>query len=155
MKTILKGILTNPLILGCAAGVTLNLLGLRLPGPIETGAGNVAKAAPVLSLFLMGCYFEISSIGRNLRTLAKILLVRLVLIPLIAVLIAAAMGFRKVDMLLILVNFAAPTGVLVFSFANKMDGDLPLATSAIMASTLFSSGSLCIWLTILMSLQMI
>ena len=54
LKRTLKGIVTNPIILGIAAGTLWSLLRLPFPKILDSTAGNLAKTATPLGLMAMG-----------------------------------------------------------------------------------------------------
>ena len=54
LKRTLKGVVTNPIILGIAAGTLWSLLRLPFPKILDSTAGNLAKTATPLGLMAMG-----------------------------------------------------------------------------------------------------
>lgn len=155
VKEIVRGIVTNPLIVACALGLVVNLLHLSLPAALQTGLSNASKMASVLMLFLIGGFFRVEFITENLRDIVVSAVFRLLFVPCVALCCAVLLGFRGIELLIILVTFASPSGVMIFTMANRMNGDLKLASTMIMVSSAFSCITLTMWLTLLMRLQMI
>lgn len=155
IREIVKGIVTNPLIIACALGLVVNLLHISLPPALQTGLGNASKMASVLMLFLIGGFFRAEFITENLRDVIVSATFRLLIVPCIALCCAIFQGFRGIELLIILVTFASPSGVMIFTMANRMNGDLKLASTMIMVSSAFSCITLTLWLMLLMRLQMI
>lgn len=142
-RKLLLEIVKNPLILGSAAGLLFLLTGLRLPSPLESAARDMARAASPLMLFLLGAFFHFDGIGRHRGELAAVCLGRLVLIPALVLGVAAALGFRGVELITLLAVFASSTAVSSFTMAQQLGGDASLAgdivvcTSALASLTLF------------------
>lgn len=151
----LRGILTNPLVMGCLGGLALNLLNIPLPAVAESALQTVGAAASPLMLFLVGGYFTRGILSGQRRNLAAATVVRLVLMPALAVVLAVLLGFRGLDLLLILINFGTPVGVLVFSLASQMGGDVRLSCMAIVGTTAASCLTMSGWLILLMNLGLL
>lgn len=148
-------ILTNPLIVGCLAGLGLNLIHFPLPSVIDTAANTLGSAAPPLMMFLVGCYYQPNLMGAQKRNVAATIVMRLAVIPALAVLAAVALGYRGPDLLMILINFGAPVGVLVFGLASQMESDVRLSCTLIVTSTAVSCLTMSAWLVLLMNLGLL
>ncbi len=61
---ILKGIVTNPLIIGSVAGILFAVFGIKLPEIAESVISDMASAATPLALIVLGASFEFASIKR-------------------------------------------------------------------------------------------
>ena len=57
IKRACKNILTNPIILGIAAGVPFSLLNIELPPLVLKTVTNVAQTATPMALLAVGCRF--------------------------------------------------------------------------------------------------
>lgn len=137
-KPVLKKILTNPLIIGCAIGLILLKLSLPIPVAINRAISDLAQIAAPLALFSLGGSFEFAKIGTNFKQLTIGVMGKLVLSPLIFLSIAVFLGFRKVELASIMVAFAAPTAVNSYTMAQQMNGDAELAAQQVVMSTAFS-----------------
>lgn len=140
-RKILRGIATNPLIIASLLGIAFYFFkvrfGLVLPEALHTGTivklGNVATP---LSLVALGSQFVFSSVKNFRFQLALTVLIRLVILPVIMVTIAVAMGFRNEFLVPVMIMFGAPTAVSSYPMAQQMGGDGDLAA----ASVVFTSG---------------
>ena len=151
-KKILLGIVKNPLIIATLSGLALLLLGVRLPGVVEKAAQDVSKVATPMSLLVLGGTFEFSKLRGNLREMVVGILGRLVIMPAVVLPIAAAMGFRGVEMGAVLVMMASPTAVSSFPMAIEMDADGTLAGQIVVGTTLFCIVTLFFWIFLLKEL---
>ena len=142
IKKTLKGIVTNPLIIGIALALPFMISGFTLPS-IATGTLQyVANIASPLALICIGA--SISG-GIERSTFAKATvsaLIKTVFLPGIAVLIGIALGFRNVELGMILILFGSPTAVSSYIMAKNMDSDAKLAAQILLISTVLCAFTL-------------
>ena len=142
-KKVLLDILENPLIIGSAVGIAALLAGIRLPAPLEKVVSQMSDATSPMLLFLLGAFFQFRGMRGHVRELAAVCLGRLVVFPALFLGLAAAMGFRGVELVSLLGVFASSTAIASFTMAQQMGGDAELAgdivvwTSALCSFTLF------------------
>ncbi len=151
---LLKGILTNPLILGCAAGALFLVLGIKLPAFLETAVSDAASIASPLAIVVLGASFTFSSIKTSLKELAITVCTRLLIVPALAVTAAVLLGFRGEALVCLMVAFGAPTAVSSFSMAQQMGGDEELAAQIVVFSSVFCLLTLFGWIFLLSSLHL-
>lgn len=152
---ILKGILTNPLILGCIAGVVFVLAGISLPAALDGVARDLGTLATPLALIILGGQLRLDSLRGNACALAAVIVSRLVLLPLCMVSIAVALGFRGEALGAIAVLFAAPTAVSSQIMAYNMKADADLAGQIVVGTTVFSALTIFVLVFILKSTGLI
>ena len=143
---LLKGIATNPLILGCALGAVLLLLNLRLPAFLEKAVSDVAKIASPLAMVALGASFTFSSVKGCLKELIITVSSRLILVPLVTLTAAILLGFRGEHLACLLIIFGAPTAVSSFSMAQQMGGDEQLAAQIVVVSSGLCLATLFVWI---------
>ena len=148
-KEIIRKILTNPLILGCAAGILVKALGITLPAPVESAIGSMGNAGSVLTMVALGASFEFSGVGKNARALVGAVSARLVLAPLCAIGAALLLGMRGNDLGIILVCMGAPTASASFPMAIAMDSDAELTGQIVVLTSLLCSFSMFLWIFLL------
>lgn len=149
---ILKGIVLNPIIIGGLLGFLFSLLGIRIPAPIGDLIDDVAGIATPLALIVLGASVSFSSIKTNLRPLLIGVFNRLVIVPAIGLPIAILLGFRGVELVLLMSLFASPAAITSYTVAQQMDGDAELAGQFVVFSTAFSLITLFFWIAGLMAL---
>lgn len=135
---ILKNIMKNPLIIGCAVGLVLLFTGIRLPGFLDSAMTDAGRAATPTALFLLGASFSFGAVHGNERALSFAVLMKLVVVPLVFVGGAVLLGFRQVALASVLIAFGAPTAVSSFTMAQQMNADDTLAGQIVVFTTLFS-----------------
>ncbi len=135
IKKVLKGIITNPMIIASVAAILVNLSGFRFITSVETTISGVSKIATPLALIALGSEFKISAAKEYWRQLSAGLLLRLIVIPGIAVTFVALLGMRGELFVSLLVAFASPVSVSSYTMADMMDGDSVLASQLVFYST--------------------
>lgn len=155
VKKILKGIVTNPLIIASLGGVVCNLVKLPISTAFLKGLTDIGKVATPISLVALGGEFMFG----NIRGFAKQLFItvsgRLLVSPLITVSIGVLLGLRNEMLVPVLILFGAPTAVSSFTMAQQMDGDGDLAASVVVFTTAFSILTIFLWIFFLKQLALI
>mgnify|MGYP002508472755 FL=1 len=154
VKKILLGIAKNPLILASAAGIVLNLSGLRLPTFLDNPISQLGTSASPVALLLLGAQFEFQDVRSHRRNLAICTALRLVVFPGVALPLAALTGLRGPEFAVLISMFATPTAVSSFSMAAQMGGSPELAASAVTVTTLLSAVTMFLWTFLFKSLGM-
>ena len=126
----------NQLILACVLGAVALLSGVRFPEPIDKTLGAVASVATPLGLIILGTSISLPSVKENAKRLTWILTGKLVIIPIIVLAIAVAMGFRGGELVILLAVFASPTAISSYPMAVEMGHDGDLAAQIVMFGTI-------------------
>lgn len=152
VKRVLREIVTNPLIIGCACGLAANLAGMRLPVLLLRPVDSLASAATPVALIALGASFHMERVSSDRRSILVGVLVKLVALPLVALSVGAAVGFRGVELGTMAITFAAPTSVSSFSMAQQMGADADLAASMVVFTGMFSCLTIFLWTFVLLRL---
>ena len=137
-KTLLAGIVKNPLLQGCVIGLLFYLLQIRLPAFIAAPVSSLAGLATTLALVVLGASLKFDELKKNSRTISAVLLIRLVVLPLVMVVFAYLIGLRGVELFLILMIFGTPVATSSYPMAQNMGGDGQLAGQLVFVSTVAS-----------------
>lgn len=151
---LLKGIVTNPLIIGCLLGVVFFLADIRLPGILEKSVKDISSVATPLAIIVLGSEFEFSAVGGCVKELTVTLLARLVVVPLVTLTAAVLLGFSGEALACILVAFGSPLAVSSFAMAQQMGGDEQLAAQLVVLSSALCLATLFGWIFILSYLNL-
>ena len=152
IKKIIKGILSNPLILSSLCGIIFLILGVRLPNAIDKSISDMSKVATPLALFILGGSFKFNDIKGNLKYIIIGVGGRLILVPGICIPIAIMLGFRNVELATLMIMLAAPTAVSSFTMAQQMEGDGELAAQLVVFSSAFAVVTIFLWVFIIKQL---
>ena len=142
---LLKSICKNAIVQAAVIALVLKLLSLEIPAMAEDVAFDLAGMATPLSFLSLGVSLDIGAIGRNRRPLMLGIATRLVLIPLIFVTAAIALGFRGPELCAIFLLFAAPTAVSSYPLAVSMDADPELAGQMVIFTTVCCLPTFFLW----------
>ena len=154
-KTTLKGIVTNPIILGIAAGLLWSALRLPMPSILEKTVSDIGAVATPLGLMAMGASFDLKKAFGKVKPAAAASVMKLVLFAALFLPLAVWMGFRREELVAILVMLSSATTVSCYVMARNMGHEGVLTSSVVMLTTLFSAFTMTGWLYILRSMGMV
>ena len=155
-KKIIKGIVTNPLIIASFLGLVISGIGIEFPSIIEKSVSNISAITTPLALIMLGASINFKTVGANLTRIIAGLFSRLILLPAIALGIGAyVFGFRGVEFVILLSLFASPSAVSSFTMAQQMGGDDELAGQLVMFGTVASIFTVFLWILISVNLGLV
>ena len=152
LRKTLRGVVTNPIILGIAAGMIWSLAGLPWPAMISKSVGYIAATATPIALLVLGATFKGKEALQKIRPTFAAAFLKLVGIPALVFPVAVRMGFRGSELVAIMIMLASPTTVTCYIMAKNMGGDETLSASVVMTATLLSSITLTLWVFLIRSL---
>lgn len=135
----LKGIVTNPIILGIVIGVILSALKVKFPVMIDNTIGSLAKITTPLALLAIGGSFEIGKAIEKVKPAVIATALKLVGWSVIFLPIAIALGFRDQKLMAIVIMLGSPTTPSSYIMAKNMKSEGTLTSSVIVLTTLFSA----------------
>ncbi len=135
-RKIVRGIVTNPLIIASLLGLLVSMTGIRFPSVIEKTVSSVASIATPLALIVLGASLHFSTVGRNLPYILSGAFFKLIALPAICLSLAVfVFGFRGEKLAILLTLFASPPAVSSFTMAQQMGGDDELAGQLVVFAT--------------------
>ena len=149
---ILLNIAKNPLIGGACLGIAFSILGIRLPGIIESTVSDISACATPVALMILGSSFKFSGAAKVRRNLTIAGAAKLIAVPGLVLPAAALMGFRDIAFVSLVGIFAAPCAISSFTMAQEMDSDYELAGASVVFTTAFSCVTMFLWLYLFKSL---
>lgn len=152
---IIKSILTNPLMIAAAIGMFVLFIRLRLPIFFETTLDNFSKVATPLVLMTVGSTIDFAMLKNNFQKIILITVGKLVVVPAIMLVIAYLLGFRDMELVIVLSMFATPVAVNSYTIAQQLNVDPELAGQIVVATSAFSSFTIFLWIFILKSFAII
>lgn len=142
-------LIKNPLILACAAGLTLIVLDLRLPVLVNDLLSILGKAALPLGLLAVGAGLRFGELGEQKVPVGLASLAHLVALPLAAYGCSQLFGVEGLARDTALIFTAIPVSVSAFILARQMGGDHRVMAVIITAQTILSAITMPIILAIL------
>lgn len=149
ISRIFSGIASNPMILATLAAMALVLAGIGIPDMIEGIIWDISRIATPLALITLGGSFAFKASAKYWRQLTAVVLVKLVIVPAIAIPIAIAIGFTSYEIACVFALISAPTAVASFAVAQQMDGNDELAGQIVVFTSIFSMLTIFVWILIL------
>lgn len=151
----LKGILTNPIILGILLGMITSVSGITVPTIIAKSVSSISSLATPLALIGLGAGFEGRKALKQIKPTAICTVIKLLIQPLLFLPLAYRLGFRDEKMVAILIMLGAPTTVSCYIMAKNMGHEGTLTSSVVVATTFLSAVSITFWLFVLRSFGLI
>lgn len=155
VRMTLRGIVTNPIIIGIVAGLLWSALKIPMPHIVEKTVTSISGMATPMGLMAMGASFDARRAFAKARPALTASVLKLVGFCALFLPVAIQMGFREEKLVAILVMLGSATTVSCFVMAKNMGHDGILSSSVIMLTTFFSAFSLTGWLYILKSWGML
>lgn len=154
IRNLLKGIITNPLVIGCAIGALFLAFGIRLPSFLEKAVSDVSQIASPLSIVVLGASFTFSSAKGYLREILITVSARLIIVPFLLLSIAVWLGFRGEALACLMAVFGSPVAVSSFAMSQQMGGDENLAAQNVVISSALCLLTLFGWIFVLSSFNL-
>ena len=155
VKKTLKGIATNPIIIGIVAGFVWSALKLPMPSILHKTVSSIGATATPMGLMSMGATFEMKRATSKMKPTLVAVFMKLVGFCAIFLPMAALLGFRNEELIAILVMLGSATTVSCFVMARNMGHEGTLSSGVIMMTTLLSAFTLTMWLDVLRSFGLV
>ena len=151
LKKSTKGIVTNPILIGIAAGFGWSLLRLPMPAMLDKTLSNIASLTSPLALLAIGAGFKGRKALGYLKPTAVATVVKLMVLPALFLPLAVHFGFTDEKLVALLVMLGSITTPACYVMAKQMGHEGVLTGSVCVTTTLFSAFSLTFWLFVLRS----
>ena len=148
LKTI-KGILTNPILIGIVVGILWSLLHLPMPTMLDKTVTSIGNVATPLGLMAMGATFNYKEALGDLKPALCVSFIKLFGFCAIFLPLAIYLGFQGEQLISILVMLGSATTVSCYVMAKNMGHTGILTSTVVMLTTIFSGFSITMWLYIL------
>ena len=148
VKSVIKGIVTNPLIVGVFAGIILNILRTLLWPSIEVGDAIpslysaiqlIAASATPIALIVLGGRFKFSAVSALKKQIFIGVFGRNIIVPILGIGGAVLFfNFGAAEIAALIALFATPTAVSSAIMATEMHNDGELAGQYVVWTTIVS-----------------
>jgi predicted permease len=142
LRTLLRSIFTNPLILAGMAGMPLAFTGSQIPVILDRTLDSLGSAAVPISLLCIGGSLAQAKLGDRFEGILVAALLKNLCFPLLVYLLSPLFGIAGNNLTIALVLAACPTAAASFVTVQQMGGDEPLAGRSIVLSTICAAASL-------------
>lgn len=155
IKAACRNILKNPIIIGIVLGLLVSLINLPLPTMANKTINNLSVMTSPLALISIGASFEGRKALAKIKPTAIASFLKLVGLAAVFLPLAVACGFRDQKLMAIVIMLASPCTPAAYVMAKNMDGDDILASSIVVATTMFSSITLTFWIFLMRFFELI
>lgn len=146
LRRITAEILRNPLVLGCVAGLLLNLSGLDLPPWLMAPLDWLGQGALAVGLLTIGAGIQIRRLWQSDPAMWTGVAMRLLLCPALFLALALPFGLSDGQLASGLLATAAPGASVGYILARQMGGDAEFYADMFTWQTVLSALSLPLWL---------
>jgi len=139
----------NSLIVGISLGLVVNLTGMTMPEVITDGVDLLARAALPSALFGLGGVLYRYRPEGDLKTIAMVCVISLVLHPAVSFTTATLLDLDRDAFRSVVLTAAMAPGVNTYLFANMYGAARRVAASSVLISTGLSIGTVWLWLLVI------
>ncbi|QPI44249.1 MULTISPECIES: AEC family transporter [Pectobacterium] len=155
VSQLLRGIVTNPLIIGLLLGAAYGQSQLPMPGVIKQTGGFISSMALPLALLCAGASLEWRSMFRSSNVAVLSSVAKIFVVPGLLTLGGWLVGFRGVELGIIFLFSSTPTAAGSYAMTRAMGGNATLAANIIGLTTVGAFFMIAIGLYVLRSLGVI
>ena len=146
--SLVKMLLSNPLIVAALIGLGLNLGGISLPASLGNTLDILARAALPLGLLTVGAGLQLAAIRRYAEiTLAVV--VKLAVLPLLVYGLARWLGMGELETAVLVVFHAVPAAPSAYILTRQLGGDAALMAAILTLQVAVAMASLPLVLVLL------
>jgi malonate transporter len=148
LKRVVKRLSKNPLIISIFSGILLSLVGIEVPSPISGFLHMLGGTTSTVAIFMLGVFLY----GRkytNVVTAFKLSLLRIVFLPLVALLTTMLFNLHDVERSTLILMHGMPVAISMIVLSERYDFYKETIASLILISSLGAGLYLNLWLLLL------
>ena len=150
-KQLLRGVVTNPILLGIVFGTVYALLPFTLPQILTKTINNIASVTTPLALLSIGASFEGAKAIKKLGPTLAAAFIKTIGLAAVFLPCAVALGFRNEELVALLIMLGSPTTPSAYVMSKNMGHEGVLTSSCVALTTLLSALTLTAWIFLLRS----
>lgn len=139
---------TNPVLVALIIGLVVSRSPATVTGVPADGIALIAEAALPVALLCVGGSIQLQSLEADRSIVGSVLAMKLLVMPVIAWVIYAALGADLWTLRTAVIMFGAPAAVSTFVYVTEMGGDRRLASVLVFLSTVASAFTLSAWIAL-------
>lgn len=143
------GVLVNPILLGCMAGLLFSASGAALPAFADRTLGTLGSMAFPLALICIGGALYLTPIRGSLALATISALMKVALLPIIGLGLAVWMELGHEEQVIAVILLASPTAAASYVLTRQLNGDDAMASGVILLSHLLAIPAFAILLMLL------
>ena len=134
-KTLLINVFKTPLMIGLFVGIFLYVTKINIFF-LETSLKSLGDIAGTLALVTMGYGLNFRIDFKEIKSIMKVSIVKLLVLPLTGLFIGKIFGLSEIQKVVALILFGAPTAVNTYVFAKRYKQDDSLAGYYVVSTTI-------------------
>ena len=138
-------VLKNPMIIGAICAFIVKGFGIKIPAVLWSVIRSIANSTTTISFISLGVGLDMADAIADRRLLAWGVILRMIILPGIALPLAVISGFRGQSLCAMMVTFAAPSAVASYPMAVAMGADGQLAGQLVCTTTIISVITIFLW----------
>jgi hypothetical protein len=142
LVSLIKALISNPLILGCAAGLIFSRSHLSFPIFIDNTFQLMTNVTMPLALISIGGSLSMAGLRHNTKSALVAVGLKLIVLPVTGFFVLTAFSITGVPFKAGMIFFTLPTSTAIYVLSSQMNSDPQTASAAILLSTLLSFVSL-------------
>ncbi len=135
---LIKEIVLNPLIIASFAGIAWSFAAIPFPALLDRSLNIATNMTLPLALVAIGGGFSLEALKGDVVRASIAASIKLVWLPLIGALILYLLDVTNLDLSIGVLMIGTPTAMVSYVMASQLKGDIALASSIIMLTTLCS-----------------
>jgi len=132
---LLRSVVTNPMILGCAVGLLINLLSIPVYQPVLTTLEILGSAALGVGLVLVGTGLKLRAALKPSRDVWLGVVLKLIVFPAFVAGLAVIFGLTGDALVVAIICASVPTAMSGYLLAKELGGDAPLYAAVVTIQT--------------------
>lgn len=145
---LLKSVFTNPMVLGCAVGLVVNLLSIPIYQPVLTTLDILGSAALGVGLVLVGTGLKLRAALKPSRDAWLGVVLKLIVFPAFVAGLAFAFGLTGEALAIAIICASVPTAMNGYLLAKELGGDAPLYAAVVTIQTVVSFFTIPFFITL-------
>ncbi len=142
---LLLAVLKNPMIIGAIFAFIFKGFSIPIPAPIWSVIRSIANSTTTVSFLSLGVGLDMADAISDRRLLIWGVILRMIVVPGVAMPLAVLCGFRGQSLCAMMVIFAAPSAVASYPMAVAMGADGQLAGQLVCTTTILSVLTIFLW----------
>ncbi|NOX33749.1 MAG: AEC family transporter [Deltaproteobacteria bacterium] len=142
LKSLLKALISNPLILGCAAGILFSRARFSFPVFADNTLRLMTAVTMPLALISIGGSLSLAGLKHNTKIAFIASILKILLLPIIGFFLFKSFSITGIPFKTGMIFFSLPTSTATYVLSGQLNSDTKLASAAIMLSTLLCLVSL-------------
>lgn len=155
LASMVKSVITNPIISGTIVGLLFFSLNIPLPACVVKPISQFAGMTTPLALFILGGTLKFGSMVKNMKYLIPSIAAKLLVLPGIIIAVSSLCGISAIERFLLFCMYGTPVAAASFPMAQSMGCDGELAGEFVVLSTTISVITIFLWVLLLGNMGMI